>query len=81
MRTALFAFLGAIGGLLLGAAIGVLTGLAWVTVFKTSNFEGYSGMLVFFGFAPGGAIIGGFIGAIWAAFAASKSRLQMEDES
>jgi hypothetical protein len=26
-----------------------------VEIFKTSNFEGYSGMLVFFGFMPAGA--------------------------
>jgi hypothetical protein len=53
-------FLGALGG----AALGVGAGLAWVEIFKTSNFEGYSGMLVFFGFMPGGAILGGLAGAI-----------------
>jgi hypothetical protein len=53
-------FLGAIGG----AALGVGAGLAWVEVFKTSNFEGYSGMLVFFGFMPGGAMIGAIAGAL-----------------
>jgi hypothetical protein len=53
-------FLGALGG----AALGVGAGLAWVEIFKTSNFEGYSGMLVFFGFMPGGAILGSLTGAI-----------------
>jgi hypothetical protein len=53
-------FLGALGG----AALGIGAGLAWVEIFKTSNFEGYSGMLVFFGFMPGGAILGGLAGAI-----------------
>jgi hypothetical protein len=53
-------FLGALGG----AALGVGAGLAWVEIFKTSNFEGYSGMLVFFGFMPGGAILGGLAGAV-----------------
>ena len=53
-------FLGALGG----AALGVGAGLAWVELFKTSNFEGYSGMLVFFGFMPGGAILGALTGAI-----------------
>jgi len=81
MRTVLFAVLGAIGGLLLGAALGVLAGLAWISIFKTSDFEGYSAMLVFFGFAPGGAVIGGIIGAIWAAMAAAKKRLRLEGET
>jgi hypothetical protein len=53
-------FLGAIGG----AALGVGAGLAWVELFKTSDFEGYSGMLVFFGFMPGGAMIGAVAGAL-----------------
>jgi hypothetical protein len=39
-------------------------GLAWVEIFKTSGFEGYSGMLVFFGFMPGGAMIGAIAGAL-----------------
>ena len=33
--------------------------LAWVQIFKTTSFEGYSGMLVFFTFMPLGAAIGG----------------------
>jgi len=53
-------FLGAIGG----AALGIGAGLAWVEVFKTSDFEGYSGMLVFLGFMPGGAMIGAIAGAL-----------------
>jgi hypothetical protein len=35
----------------------------WVEIFKTSDFEGYSGMLVFFTFMPAGAMIGGLGGA------------------
>jgi hypothetical protein len=35
-----------------------------VEIFKTSNFEGYSGMLVFFGFMPAGAILGALAGAV-----------------
>jgi hypothetical protein len=53
-------FLGAIGG----AALGIGAGLAWVEVFKTSDFEGTSGMLVFLGFMPGGAMIGAIAGAL-----------------
>ncbi len=36
-------FLGAI----VGGVIGVICGLIWTKVFQTSDFEGYSGMLVF----------------------------------
>jgi hypothetical protein len=40
------------------AALGIGTGAAWIETFKTSNFEGYSGMLVFFTFIPPGAAHG-----------------------
>ena len=33
-------------------------------IFNVSDFEGYSGMLVFFTFMPLGAIVGGIGGAI-----------------
>ena len=64
MKIAFLVLLGLILGTFGGAVLGVGTGLAWVEIFKTSNFEGYSGMLVFFGFMPGGAILGGLAGAI-----------------
>jgi hypothetical protein len=64
MKIVLAVFLGLILGLLLGAGVGVAIGLAWVNIFETSNFEGQSGMLVFFGFMPIGAIVGGIVGAI-----------------
>jgi hypothetical protein len=64
MKIAFLVLLGLILGVLGGAVFGVGAGLAWVEIFKTSNFEGYSGMLVFFGFMPGGAILGGLAGAI-----------------
>ena len=64
MKIALLVLLGLFLGLLGGAALGVGAGLAWVEIFKTSNFEGYSGMLVFFGFMPRGAIFGGLAGAV-----------------
>ena len=51
-------------GLMMGAAVGVGVGLAWTSIFKTSSFEGYSGMLVFLAFMPIGALIGGIGGAI-----------------
>src|SRR5438477_12578962 len=55
MKIALLILLGLFLGVLGGAALGVGAGLAWVEIFKTSNFEGYSGMLVFFGLIPAGA--------------------------
>jgi hypothetical protein len=64
MKIALLGLLGMILGALGGAALGIGAGLAWIEIFKTSNFEGYSGMLVFFTFMPIGAMIGGLSGAL-----------------
>ena len=64
MKVVLLALLGLFLGAIGGAALGIGAGLAWVEIFKTSNFEGYSGMLVFFGFMPGGAMIGAVGGAL-----------------
>jgi hypothetical protein len=64
MKIALLILLGLVLGVLGGAALGVGAGLAWVEIFKTSSFEGYSGMLVFFTFMPLGAVIGGLGGAL-----------------
>ena len=64
MKIVLLALLGLLLGALGGAALGIGAGLAWVQIFKTSSFEGYSGMLVFFTFMPLGAAIGGLGGAL-----------------
>jgi hypothetical protein len=64
MKIALLVLLGLVLGALGGAALGVGAGLAWVEIFKTSSFEGYSGMLVFFTFMPLGAMIGALGGAL-----------------
>ena len=64
MKIALLVLLGLLLGALGGAALGIGAGLAWVELFKTSNFEGYSGMLVVFTFMPLGAAIGGVGGAL-----------------
>ena len=64
MKIALLVVLGLMLGALGGAAVGIGAGLAWVEIFKTSNFEGYSGLLVFFTFMPLGAAIGGLGGAL-----------------
>ena len=63
MKIALLALLGLILGALGGAALGIGAGLAWVEIFQTTDFEGYSGMLVFFTFMPLGAVLGGLGGA------------------
>ena len=64
MKVALLILLGLILGALGGAALGIGAGLAWVEIFKTSNFEGHSGTLVFFTFMPLGAILGSLAGAV-----------------
>ena len=64
MKIALLALLGLALGALGGAALGIGAGLAWVEIFKTTSFEGYSGMLVFFTFMPFGAAIGAIGGAL-----------------
>jgi len=64
MKIVLLALLGLFLGAVGGAALGIGAGLAWVEVFKTSDFEGTSGMLVFLGFMPGGAMIGAITGAL-----------------
>jgi hypothetical protein len=63
MKIALLALLGLILGVLGGAALAIGAGLAWVEIFQTTDFEGYSGMLVFFTFMPMGAVLGGLGGA------------------
>ena len=63
MKIALLALLGLFLGALGGAALGIGAGLAWVEIFKTTDFEGTGGMLVFFTFMPLGAAIGGLAGA------------------
>src|SRR5581483_12410667 len=63
MKIVLLALLGLILGVLGGAALGIGAGLAWVEIFQTTDFEGYSGMLVFFTFMPMGAVLGGLGGA------------------
>jgi hypothetical protein len=63
MKIGLLVLLGLLLGALGGAALGIGAGLAWVGIFKTTSFEGYSGMLVFLTFMPLGAAIGGLGGA------------------
>ena len=64
--------LGLLFGAVGGAALGIGAGIAWVEIFKTSGFEGYSGMLVFFTFMPVGAMIGGLGGGVFFAVMAAR---------
>ena len=81
MKILLFALLGLVLGTVGGAALGVGLGLAWTEFFKTTDFEGYSGMLVFFTFMPLGAIVGGLGGALaFALLAYHDSEIAIEGE-
>jgi hypothetical protein len=64
MQGCLLAIVGLIFGAILGAMVGVGLGFAYTKIFNVSDFEGYSGMLIFFTFMPLGAIAGGIGGAI-----------------
>jgi hypothetical protein len=82
MKIALLAVLGLVLGALGGAALGTGAGLAWVEIFKTTDFEGYSGMLVFFTFMPLGAMIGGLGGAfLFGLLAFRDGEIAIEPES
>ena len=82
MRIALLALLGLLLGALGGAALGLGAGLAWIEIFKTTNFEGYSAMLVFFTFMPLGAMIGGLGGAVlFGVSAARDAQIPLTGES
>lgn len=81
MKIALLSLLGLILGALGGAALGIGAGVAWVEMFNATNFEGYSGMLVFFTFMPLGALIGAAAGAIvFGVMAARDNRITLERE-
>ena len=64
MQVGCLAIIGLFLGAIVGAVVGVGIGAAVVKIFNVSDFEGYSGMLVFFTFMPIGAIIGGLGGAV-----------------
>jgi hypothetical protein len=68
----MLAFVGLFLGAIAGGAIGVGAGFLWTTVFHTSDFEGYSGMLVFFTFMPIGIIVGAVLGAAGLVYLASR---------
>ena len=81
MKIALLVLLGLLLGALGGAVLGIAAGLAWLEAFKTMNFEGYNGMLVFFTFMPLGAAIGGLGGALlFAVIAIRDAEIAIERE-
>ncbi len=81
MKIALLVLLGLVVGALGGAALGIGAGLAWVQLFRTTGFEDYSGMLVFFTFLPLGAAIGGLGGALlFAVIAIRDAEIALEQE-
>jgi hypothetical protein len=67
----MLALIGLFFGAIAGGVIGVGAGFLWTTVFHTSDFEGYSGMLVFFTFMPIGIIVGAVLGAAGLVYLAS----------
>jgi hypothetical protein len=68
----MLAFVGLFLGAIAGGVIGIGAGFLWTTVFHTSDFEGYSGMLVFFTFMPIGIIAGAVLGAAGLVYLASR---------
>jgi hypothetical protein len=80
MRVAFIAFLGAIGGLVVGGAVAFSPGSRGINVFKPGNFEGYAAMIAFFVCSPIGALVGGFVGTVWAGTTASRARLHIEPD-
>jgi hypothetical protein len=72
MKVVGLAFVGFFLGAILGGVLGVVCGLIWTKVFRTSSFEGYDGMLVFYSFMPIGILAGGSLGAAALAYVASR---------
>jgi hypothetical protein len=68
----MLALVGLFFGAIAGGVIGVGAGFLRTTVFHTSDFEGYSGMLVFFTFMPIGIIVGAVLGAAGLVYLASR---------
>jgi hypothetical protein len=75
MKVVMLGLMGFVLGAIAGGVIGVGPGFVWTSVFHTSSFEGYSGMLVFFTFMPIGIILGGLAGAIGLGIIAARDRV------
>lgn len=68
----MLALIGLFLGAIAGGVIGVGAGMVWIKLFHISDFEGYSGMLVFYTFMPLGIIIGAVLGAAGMVYLASR---------
>ncbi len=74
MKVVMLGLIGFLLGAIAGGVIGIGLGVVWTSVFHTSSFEGYSGMLMFFTFMPIGIILGGLAGAIGLGVLAARDR-------
>jgi hypothetical protein len=72
MKIAMLGCAGFFLGAIAGGVIGIGLGFLWTTVFHTTSFEGYSGVLVFFTFMPIGIIVGAIAGAAGLGLLASR---------
>jgi hypothetical protein len=72
MKIVMLSLIGLFLGAIAGGVIGIGLGMLWINVFHTSDFEGYSGMLVFYSFMPIGIIVGALTGAVGLGFVASR---------
>ena len=72
MKIGCLAAVGLFFGAILGGVIGVAAGFAWTKLAHTSDFEGYSGMLVFYTFMPIGVMLGAVAGAAGLGYLASR---------
>ena len=72
MKIASLGCLGMFLGAIAGGVIGVGLGFLWINVFHTSDFEGHSGMLVFYTFMPIGIIVGALLGGVGLGFVGSR---------
>lgn len=73
MKVVFLALVGLVLGAIAGGVIGVGAGLIWTSVFHTTGFEGYSGMLVFESFMPVGVLLGALGGAAGLGYLASRT--------
>jgi len=74
MKVVMLGLIGFVLGAIAGGVTGVGLGFVWTSVFHTSSFERYSGMLVFLTFMPIGIILGGLAGAIGLGLIAARDR-------
>ena len=72
MKIVMLGLIGLFLGAIVGGVIGIGLGMLWINVFHTSDFEGYSGMLVFYSFMPIGIIAGALTGAVGLGIVASR---------